>query len=82
MKNLPIVLKKNLNILQASKKGTLILDCNEFEKFGLEERPFNLTAVPVINGHTDELIYEIKAAWKHSFSKGNVTGGNVFYKIL
>lgn len=72
MKNLPIVLKEELNILQTSKKGTLVLDCNDFEKFGLEEIPFNLSAVPIINGHTKELIYEIKAAWKHSFSKGNI----------
>jgi hypothetical protein len=82
MKNLPIVLKEELNILQTSKKGTLVLDCNDFEKFGLEERPFNLSAVPIINGHTKKLIYEIKAAWKHSFSKGNISGGNIYFRIV
>jgi len=81
MKNLPIVLKEELKVLETSKKGTLILDCNDFVKFGIEQRPFNLSAVPTINGHTKEIIYEIKAAWKHSFSNGNISG-SIYFRIL
>ena len=85
MKNLPIVLKEDLTILETSKKGTLILNCDDFEKFGLDNRPFNLSAVPTLHYNAEkkkELIYEIKAAWKHSFSKGNISRGKMFFRIL
>jgi len=85
MKNLPIILKEELNILETSKKGTLTLDCNDFKKFGIEERPFNLSAVPTFHYNNEkkkEAIYEIKAAWKHSFSKGNISGGNIYFRIV
>ncbi|WP_394749464.1 hypothetical protein [Spongiimicrobium salis] len=83
MKNLPIILKSELNILEKSKKGTLILDRNDYSKFGIETRPFGLTAIPKINGATNETMYEIKYVFKHSFSptRGNVSG-SVYYKII
>ena len=81
MKNLPTVIKEELNILETSKKGTLILDCDDFVKFGWIQRPFNLSAVPTINGHTKEIIYEIKAAWKHSFSHGHISS-SLYFRIL
>lgn len=83
MKNLPIILKDDLNILETSKKGTLILDCNDFKKFGIENRPFNLSALPTINGHTKEVIYEVKYVFKHSFSQSNQNvSGSVYCRII
>lgn len=65
-----IINKLDLTILEESKKGTLILSNDDYKLFGFENRPFNLTAKPFLNG-----VYEVNAVHKHTFSpsKGNVT---------
>ncbi|MFA5296601.1 MAG: hypothetical protein WC389_00155 [Lutibacter sp.] len=69
MKNLKIIIKEDLTILEISKKGTLILNCDDYKLFGFENRPFNLSAVPIVNGHTKKIIYEVKGAYKHTWSQ-------------
>ena len=79
MKTLKTVSKLDLNILQTSKKGTLILDNNDYTKFGIEGKPFNLSALPKLNS-LGELIYEIKFVWR-SFSNKNVSD-SLYVKLV
>jgi len=53
------VSKSDINVLEVSKKGTLILDPNSYVAFGFEERPFNLNAKAAICGHTNEKFYHV-----------------------
>ena len=83
MKNIQIIKKEDLSILEVSKKGTLILNCDDYKLFGFEIRPFNLSAIPIINGHTNEIIYEVKSTHKHSFSQSTQNITNVsYFKII
>ena len=78
-----IIKKTDLTILEESKKGTLILSNDDFHFFGFESRPFNLSAIPVIDGHTKGLIYQVNSIFRHPFSadKKNMTN-TVYVKLV
>lgn len=62
--------RKDLNVFEVSKKGTVIIDPNDFNKLGFAAKPWGLTAKPEKYG--SQIYYNVQAIYKHSFSNGNV----------